>query len=114
MTLASLILPGETTRFKTSRSVYLGKSDYTAFVTNSRLILYAKRGFLGRDDFIGYRLSEIKNYRYHEEGLIAKKGILTLDLNNTAARIVGPAIDVKQLYNFIIGGSMQPTQVTQG
>lgn len=112
MSLESLLLPGESIRFRTGRNVQFGTSPFTGYVTNLRLILHAKRGLLGRDDMVGYKLTEIKNYKYHEEGFFAKKGVLTLDLDRTAGKITGPTVDVKQLYNFVIGASLATTPST--
>ena len=96
--LESLLMPGEEIRFRAARQLKYGQSPYNAYVTNKRIVLYAKRGLFGRDDFIGFHLKDLSSSKYHEEGFIAKTGILTVAVGNTSARIWGSPVDVKQLY----------------
>jgi len=98
VSLERLLLPEETIKFRASRRLKYGKSEYDAFVTNKRLVLYAKRGLFGRDDFIAFNLRDVSSSKYHEEGILAKRGFLTVAVGNTAASIWGPPVDVKQLY----------------
>lgn len=99
MSLERLLLPQEEVRFRAARQLKYGQSPYEAYVTNKRLVLYAKRGMLfPRDDFIAFHLKDIASSKYHEEGFIGKTGFLTIAVGNTSARIFGPPVDVKQLY----------------
>lgn len=98
LALDNLLLPDEQITFRSARPIQYGKSKYQAYVTNKRLVLHAQRGLFSRDDFIGFHLRDVSSCKYHEEGIVAKKGILTLAVGNTSARFVGPPVDVKQLY----------------
>lgn len=93
-----LLLPDEKITFRASRRLKYGKSDYDAYVTNKRLVLHAKRGLFGRDDFIAFNLRDVSSSKYHEEGIIGKRGFLTVAVGNTQAAIYGSPVDVKQLY----------------
>lgn len=93
-----MLLPDEQIRFRASRRLKMANSDYEAYVTNKRLILYAKRGLFGRDDFVSYHLKDVSSAKYHEEGIIGKRGFFTIAVGNTSAKVWGPPIDVKQLY----------------
>lgn len=59
-----MLLPDEQIRFRAARQLKLGGSPYNAYVTNKRLVLYAKRGLLGRDDFIAYHLKDMSGIKY--------------------------------------------------
>ena len=98
ISLERLLLPDETIRFHASRRLKYGKSAYDAYVTNKRLVLYAKRGLFGRDDFVAFNLRDVSSSKYHEEGLLPKRGFLTVAIGNTSAAIWGPPVDVKQLH----------------
>ena len=98
MGLDSLLLPGEEIRFRASRPVKYGSSQFQAYVTSKRLVLYAKRGLFGRDDFIAFHLKDVQSSKYHEEGLIMKTGHFTVVVGNTSAKVWGPPVDIKQLY----------------
>lgn len=98
LSLERLLLPDEQVRFRAAQQLKYGQSAYNAYVTNKRLVLYAKRGLLGRDDFIAFNLKDLSSSKYHEEGLLMKRGFLTVAVGNTSARIWGSPVDVKQLY----------------
>lgn len=93
-----MLMPGEEIRFRASRQLKMGSSDFQAYVTNKRLILYAKRGLFGRDDFVSYHLKDVSSAKYHEEGILSKRGFFTIAVGNTSAKVWGPPVDVKALY----------------
>lgn len=103
MSLQSLLLPNEQIMFRTSRPVMYGQSRYNAYVTNVRFILHAQRGLFPRDDLVAYKLTDLHHFKYHEEGLIFRTGVLTITLPNSFNKIRGPTADMKQLYQHAMG-----------
>jgi hypothetical protein len=98
MSLESMLLPTEEIRFRAARPLKYGQSQFQAYVTNKRLVLYAKRGLFGRDDFIAFNLKDVSSSKYHEEGLLMKTGYFTIAIGNTSAKVYGSPVDVKQVY----------------
>ena len=98
MPLEDYLMPGEDVRFQSIEDVSYGGKRYQVILTNKRLILYAKRGLVFKnDDIVSWKLDEIQGVKFKETGLINKKGLLEVH-GKTKVRFYGNAIEMKTLY----------------
>lgn len=67
-------------------------------LTDRRLLLYAQRGVLVKnDDVITQRLDELQGIKYSEGGIIDRKGTIGIE-GKTRMSLEGPAKEMKALY----------------
>ncbi|MGB9705168.1 MAG: hypothetical protein ACPL3C_06945 [Pyrobaculum sp.] len=98
MPIEEFLLPSEEIYIR-GVTVQYGNNIYEVFITNLRLLLYARRGLiLKKDDLVSIKLSDIQNIQYREEGLINKKGILIVDLIDRRISLIGSPQGMKTLY----------------
>lgn len=91
-------MPGEQTRFHSTGSVRYGVKRYHVILTDRRLLLYAQRGMLFKnDDVITQRLDELQGIKYSEKGIIDKRGTISIE-GKTRTNLEGSAKEMKALY----------------
>lgn len=105
MTVEDHLLPGEQITFHGNGRVQFGKSRYDSYLTSQRLVLYAKRGLFGRDDVVSFKLADVSSIQYQEKGLISKQGVMRFAAMGSRVDLLGPALDMKQLYQQVLGAS---------
>jgi hypothetical protein len=91
-------MPGEQIRFHSTGGVRYGTKRYEVILTDRRLVLYAQRGLLFKnDDVVTQRLDELQGIKYSEQGIIDKKGIIRIE-SRTQMNLEGSAKEMKALY----------------
>ncbi len=71
---------------------------YHVILTDRRLLLYAQRGVLIKnDDVISQKLDELQGIKYSEEGIIDRKGKIRIE-GKTRMDLEGSAKEMKALY----------------
>lgn len=91
-------MPGEQTRFHSTGGVRYGAKRYHVILTDRRLLLYAERGLLFKnDEVITQRLDELQGIKYSEQGIIDKRGIIGIE-GKTQMNLEGSAKEMKALY----------------
>jgi hypothetical protein len=91
-------MPGEQTRFHSTGGVRFGAKHYHVILTDRRLLLYAQRGVLFKnDEVIAQKLEELQGVKYSEEGIIEKRGIIRIE-GKTHMDLEGSAKEMKALY----------------
>ena len=99
MTLRDFLMPGEEIRFRSSRQVRYGSKAYQVILSDRRLLLYARRGALFKnDDVVSQRLDELQGVKYVERGLISKRGTIQVQGHKAEMDLTGPALEIKTLY----------------
>jgi len=98
MPLHDYLLPGEQTKFHSTGGVRFGTKNYHVILTDRRLLLYAERGLLFKnDDVVAQRLDELQGIKYSEKGIIDKRGIIGIE-GKTRMDLEGSAKEMKALY----------------
>jgi hypothetical protein len=78
--------------------VRYGAKKYHVILTDRRLLLYAQRGVLFKnDDVITQKLDELQGIKYSEEGIIDKRGTIGIE-GKTRMELKGSAKEMKALY----------------
>jgi hypothetical protein len=99
MPLDDYLMPAEQIKFQSSESVRYGEKPYRVIVTDRRLILYARRGRLFKeDDVISQKLDELEALKFSEQGVLVRKGLLRIQTAKTEMRLLGPLPQIKALY----------------
>ena len=99
MTLRDYLMPGEEVKFSSRRNVRYGTKAYQVILSDRRILLYAQRGTLIKnDDVVVQRLDDLQGVRYSEEGIIAKRGIIRVQSLRSEMDLSGPADEIKTLY----------------
>lgn len=92
-------MPGEEVRFHSSRRVRYGAKHYLVILSDRRILLYAQRGALFKnDDVVSHKLDDLQGVKYSEQGLVGKKGTIHLQTFKTEMDLTGPAGEIKTLY----------------
>jgi hypothetical protein len=95
--LDDFLLPGENIRFQGHSNVEFAGNTYRVIVTDKRLVLYARRGFVFKnDDVITEVLSDIQGIRYRERGVIGRKGVVEVH-GRTKLELSGKPAEIKAL-----------------
>lgn len=103
MPLEDYLMPGEEVRFHSGRAVRYGAKRYRVILSDRRILLYAQRGMLFKnDDVITQRLSDLQGVKYSEQGLVARRGIIRVQGIRTEMDLSGPAAEIKALYQQIM------------
>lgn len=101
MPLDDYLLPKEEIKFQSEAGVNYAGKRYQVIVTDSRLLLYARRGMvLKRDDVVTEKLSDIQ-VKYKETGMLRKKGVIEVH-GKTKYPLEGNPEEMKALYQSII------------
>jgi len=99
MTLRDYLMPGEEVKFSSRRNVRYGTKRYQVILSDRRILLYAERGALFKnDDVIVQRLDDLQGVRYTEEGIIAKRGTIRVQGFKSEMDLSGPTEEIKTLY----------------
>ena len=102
MGLDHFLLPNEEIQYKIENIKY-GNQPYNLYITNMRIMLYIERGLvLKKVDFIAFKMKEIQNVMYKEEGLINKKGVLILDRTANRISLTGSPNAIRTAYQNIM------------
>jgi len=92
-------MPTEQIRFHSTFGIHYGNKKYHAILTDRRILLYAKRGTLTKnDDVIMQNLDQLQTIKYQETGLVNKKGTIKIQGASAEMDLWGTAIEVKTLY----------------
>ena len=98
MPLEDYLTPGEQIRFQSSGGVRFGKSRYHVVITDRRILLYARRGFMAQnDEVVTQKTDDLHGIRYSEQGIIEKRGIIHIE-GKTKMDLWGPATEIKTIY----------------
>jgi hypothetical protein len=99
LTLRNFLMPGEEIKFQSSRQVRYGAKSYRVILSDRRILLYARRGVLFKnDDIISQKLNELQGVKYSEQGIVGKKGVIRVQSLRTEMDLSGPADEIKTLY----------------
>jgi hypothetical protein len=92
-------MPGEEIRFHSTRRVRYGNKAYQVILSDRRMMLYAERGMLFKnDEVVSQRLDDLQGVKYTEQGIIDKRGTIHLQTLKTEMALSGPAGEIKTLY----------------
>lgn len=100
MPLGDFLLPAENVRFAgdDDERVEYAEKRYRVYVTDRRLILYARRGLLLRsDDIVSERLEAIHGIKYKESGFPFRTATISI-IGSAAIEIKGPPSRMKPLF----------------
>ena len=99
MTLRDYLMPGEEIKFQSSRQVRYGTKSYHVVLSDRRILLFAERGLLFKnDDVVSQKLAELQGVKYSERGIIDKRGVIHVQTFKTEMDLSGPAEEIKTLY----------------
>ena len=99
MPLEDYLMPGEQVKFQSSGNVHYAGKMYQVILTDRRILLYAKRGLvLKNDDIVTQKLDELQGIKYSEQGIIGKKGIIHVEAKSSRMDLIGSAAEIKGLY----------------
>jgi hypothetical protein len=97
--LEDYLMPGEEVRFQSGRAVRFGAKRYRVILSDRRILLYAQRGMLFKnDDVVTQRLADLQGVKYSEKGFFDRKGIIRVQGIRTEMDLSGPAEEIKALY----------------
>ena len=92
-------MPGEEIRFRSTRHVRYGNKRYQVLLSDRRILLYAERGLLVKnDDVVSQKLEDLQAVKYSEKGIIERRGIIHFQSFKTEMDLSGPAEEIKTLY----------------
>lgn len=100
MVLDDFLLPAENMRFSSDQEIAeYGDKKYRVFVTDKRLILYARRGTLIKsDDIVSERLEVLHGLKYLERGMLFRSASISIQ-GNVKLEIRGSPSKIKPLYH---------------
>jgi hypothetical protein len=100
--LEDYLMPGEKVVW-TGPQVMVGDGMFSVYITDKRLVLYRLKGTLiKKEDFIAEKLSHIQNMKFRQEGLLGKKGTLTIEMPNRKMALKGTADAIKSTYQSLM------------
>jgi hypothetical protein len=103
LALEDYLMPGEEIKFRSNRTVRYGGKLYTVVLSDRRILLYAQRGVLFKnDDLVAHKLADLQNVKYSERGILGKRGIIRVQSVKTEMDLEGPAEEIKALYQQIM------------
>ncbi len=92
-------MPGEEVRFQSSRAVRYGNKAYRVILSDRRILLFAQRGMLFKnDDVVSEKLTDLQGVKYTEQGIINRRGTIRVQSHRTEMDLSGPASEIKALY----------------
>jgi hypothetical protein len=99
LALRDYLMPGEEIRFQSSQAVRYGNKRYQVLLSDRRILLFARRGTLFKnDDIVSQKLDELQGVKYTERGIFDKKGIIHVESFKAEMDLSGPAGEIKALY----------------
>lgn len=100
--LQDYIVPQEQIKFQSSAFVKVGGKNYRLILTSGRILLYAQRGRIAKnEDVMMTKLDELEGISYLEKGLMKKQGIIEIR-GKTLLQLSGPPLEIKPLYQQLI------------
>lgn len=99
MPLEDFLFPGESIRYQCRKEITYAKNPYVLYITDRRVLGHKRKGLIfKKDQVFSAALEEIRNLKYHEEGIVRKKGILFLQTVGQTLSFEGEAEEVKVVY----------------
>ncbi|MFY3739938.1 MAG: hypothetical protein HMLIMOIP_000363 [Candidatus Nitrosomirales archaeon] len=99
MVLEDFLFPQEVVQYQSKHNIKYSGDDYVLYITNRRVIGHKRMGLiLKKDKVFSVALEEVSNLRYEEQGLISKKGILTIETKTQKIPFEGKVEDVKVVW----------------
>jgi hypothetical protein len=96
--LEDYLMPGEEIKFQSTGGVKYGNKSYHVILTDRRILLYAQRGMMFKnDDVVTQKLDELQGIKYSEQGIIEKRGTIHIE-GKTKMDLYGSAAEIKVLY----------------
>jgi hypothetical protein len=96
---SDFLLPSENVKFASNEDVEFGEKKYNVYVTDRRLILYARRGLVMRsDDIVSETLVSIHGVKYREAGFPFKTATISV-VGSSNIDIRGPPSKLKPLFH---------------
>jgi hypothetical protein len=96
--LEDYLMPGEEIKFQSTGGVKYGEKLYHVILTDRRILLYAQRGMIVKnDDVVTQKLDELQGIKYSEEGIIGRRGTIHIE-GRTKMDLHGAAAEIKVLY----------------
>jgi len=103
MALTDLLLPDESITF-TGPRVRLGTVDYGFYLSNRRLVLHSKSGWLGRNDsLISERLDLIRRVQLVESGLVFRDATVVVETVDNRLELCGSPASMKPVHLALVG-----------
>jgi hypothetical protein len=100
--LEDYLLPNETIKYQSEFNVQYGDKYYTVLLTDNRLILFARRGFIFKgDDVITEAIRDVQGIKYKETGMIIKTAHLIVE-SKTIIDLIGNQLAIKTLYQRLL------------
>jgi hypothetical protein len=102
MPLEDYLMPDENIKFQSDLDVQYGDKLYNIVLTDTRLVLYSRRGLLFKsDDVVTEAIKDIKNLKYKEEGMFVKKAYLIIESKSKIV-LSGDRDALKTLYQRLL------------
>jgi hypothetical protein len=99
MPLDDFLIPGESIKFSSRTIIEFGGKPYKVFVTDKRLLLYARRGLmLKSDDIIGEKLDNLHGIKYSESGRLFKSATISIQ-GAMKFDLIGTKSEIKPLFH---------------
>lgn len=99
MVLEDFLFPQEVIRYQSKKDIKYGGEEYVLYITNRRILGHKRKGFIRKKDRVfSVALEEISNLKYDEQGLISKKGVLTIETKTQKIPFEGKVGDVKVIW----------------
>lgn len=101
MSLHTWLLPKENVCYSAPDTIEYGGTELNFFITDQRIVLYNKKGFIFKKEAITTeRLEDITTMSYREEGvLFMKKGVLQIQTSNKLMDFKGKPESVKVIWH---------------
>ena len=99
MVLEDFLFPGETIIFQSGKVKTLN-DRFDFYITDQRILLYRRRGFMFKKDrVIAERIEDIRTLHYNEKGIMKKKGVLRIEtMGKKMEPIEGKVFDIKAIW----------------
>ena len=97
--LKDFLQPGENIVFQSGKIESLN-DNFFFYITDSRILLYRRRGvFVKRDRIIAERIEDIRTLQYGEKGMLRRRGVLRIETySKKMDPIVGKVADIKAIW----------------
>jgi hypothetical protein len=99
--IEDFLVPGEQIKFECKQDIEYANKKYNLFITNKRILLHKKRGFLNKcEDLICEKVERLEGMEYKEKGglsnlaKISIKGAIKIDIK-------GPSKEVKNMFQIL-------------
>ena len=73
MPLEDYLMPNENIRYQSDFDIQYGDKSYTVVLTDTRLILYARKGLIFKsDDVVTEAIRDVQGIKYKESGMFSR------------------------------------------